>query len=218
MGGQYAICIPDKDMLFVFNGDGQGNPLAHTKVIDGFFENIVGLVSKEKLSQNKVAQEKLAAYSANLTLWCMKGSVKTDFQDRINAKEYIMRENAMNIKRLKLDFSGNGGKLCYENAQGYKELPFGINENVFSHFPEEGYSDLIGSKPDVGNRYKCAASAVWAEERKLLINVQIIDKYFGKLHIMISFKDEEHITVLMKKAAQDFLNKYDGCAIGELNK
>ena len=218
MGGQYAICVPDKDMLFIFNGDGQGNPLAHTKVIDGFFESIVNFMNEEKLSQNKEAEEKLAAYSANLTLWCMQDSVKTDFQDRINAKEYIMRENAMNIKRLKLNFSENGGTFCYENAQGYKELPFGINENVFSYFPEEDYSDMIGSKRAIGNRYKCASSAAWVEGRKLIINVQIIDKYFGKLHIVISFKDEEHITVLMKKAAQDFLNEYDGCAIGELKK
>ena len=217
MGSQYAICIPDKDMIFVFNGDGQGNPLAHTKIIDGFFDTIIDNVENEYLPRDTKAEQKLDEYAKNLKLWYLHNSQKTDFQNLINGKEFLMEQNPMKITKLRLDFFNNGGKLSYENVQGYKEIPFGIGENVFSDFPEEGYSDLIGSKPELGNRYKCAVSAAWIEEKKIILNVQIIDKYFGKLHIVISFSDENHISVFMKKAAQDFLFEYEGYAVGKID-
>ena len=218
MGGQYAICIPDKDMLFIFNGDGQGNGLLHTKVIDGFFETVIDYVEDESLPENKDAENALSDYSEDLKLWHMKNSLKTDFQSVIDGKEYYMSENPMKIKKMRLEFSEGGGKLCYENEQGYKELPFGIDKNVFTYFPQEGYSDLVGSEYAEGNFYKCAVSAAWAEEKKFILNVQIIDKYFGKLHIVISFRDAKHVTVFMKKAAEDFLLEYDGTALGRCEK
>lgn len=218
MGSQYAICIPDKDILFVFNGDCQGNLLAHTKIIDSFFDIIVDSVENENLPQDRVAEKRLSEYTQGLKLIHIKNSINTDFQDLVNGKEYVMSENPMKITKLKLEFSEDGGKLCYENATGYKELPFGIEKNVFCDFPEEGYSDMIGAKPAPGNYYKCAVSAGWVEEKKIILKVQVIDKYFGKLHIVIGFMDENHVTVFMRRAAQDFLSEYEGYAIGKANE
>lgn len=214
MGSQYAICIPDKDILFVFNGDCQGNLLAHSKIIDSFFDIIVDSVEGEELPHDAKAEKELSEYTDGLELVYMKNSIQTDFQDLINGREFVMSENPMGISRMNLEFSKDCGKLCYENATGYKELPFGIGKNVFADFPEEGYSDMVGSKKAEGNFYKCAVSAAWTEEKKIILKVQIIDKYFGKLHIVIGFRDENCVTVYMKKAAQDFLFEYEGYAIG----
>ena len=77
---------------------------------------------------------------------------------------------------------------------------------------------MIGAKPAPGNYYKCAVSAGWVEEKKIILKVQVIDKYFGKLHIVIGFMDENHVTVFMRRAAQDFLSEYEGYAIGKANE
>ena len=53
-------------------------------------------------------------------------------------------------------------------------------------------------------------SADWPEEQKLRIRVQIIDKYFGNLAILIGFRDGEHASVRMEKCAEDFLQEYNG--------
>lgn len=58
------------------------------------------------------------------------------------------------------------GHIVYEayvNAQGEKELSFALCDNEFSEFPEDGYSDEIGSQKGTG-RYKCATSAAWTSQ------------------------------------------------------
>lgn len=48
-----------------------------------------------------------------------------------------------------------------------KNIYFGMGENAFDKFPEEGYSDLVGTEYAPGNFYKCATSAAWIEPQKL---------------------------------------------------
>ena len=80
-------------------------------------------------------------------------------------------------------------------------------------FPEEGYSDQVGSVYAPGHYYHCAASAGWVEPHKLRIQVQIIDDYFGILNIMVSFRDSQ-VGIYMDKTAEDFLQTYQGIAAG----
>ena len=122
----------------------------------------------------------------------------------------------MGITRLKITVSESEGILNYTNAQGEKSLKFGINKNIFGIFPEEGYSDLIGNRFAPGNYYKCASSACWTHKNCLSILVQIIDKYFGRLYMRISFTKENKISLIMKKNAEDFLQTYNGYAEGSL--
>ena len=60
-------------------------------------------------------------------------------------------------------------------------------------------------------------SAGWLEKQKLQIWVQIIDRYFGTLMITIGWRDRDSAGIRMIKAAEDFLNEYDGwlCAYRE---
>ena len=86
--------------------------------------------------------------------------------------------------------------------------------NEFGKFPQEGYSDEVATKYAPGNYYDCAFSAIWSEEKKLKIKVQIIDKYFGNGCWVFSFKDDR-IMVSMTKTAEDFMDEYNGIAIGK---
>ena len=51
--------------------------------------------------------------------------------------------------------------------------------------------------------------AAWREPRKLLIKVQIIDRYFGNMLAMFSFAGDTAV-VRMHKSAEDFLQEYQG--------
>ena len=98
----------------------------------------------------------------------------------------------------------------FENTQGVKVMPFGFGHNVFAKFPEEGYSDMIGTVSVPGHQYDAAFSADWPAERYLRIRGQIIDKYMGNLSILFAFRDENTVSVRMEKAAEAFLKEYSG--------
>ena len=133
------------------------------------------------------------------------------FADEIQDKEFIADENKLGFEKFSLHFDGeNGGELRYTNKSGAKVLPFKMCENAFATFPEEGYSDGMGGVRTKGFFYKCASSAAWREEKKLQIRVRIIDRYFGNLCMIFSFKNPSLAVVTMVKTAEDFLNEYQG--------
>ena len=217
MGAQYAIAVPDKDIVFVINSDNQGlgSVASQSVIINTFFEEIVNNSVDAPLGEDKKAHDGLIDYSRGLKLFSLKDSIETECQNKISGKVFKMNPNPMGITEIKLIFEGNTNILQYKNEQGDKKLYFSLNKNTFGLFPQEGYSDLTGGMYAPGNYYKCAASAKWTHENSLSILVQIIDKYFGRLYIRISFPNDNTITVNMDKVAEAFLEEYIGYADGE---
>lgn len=211
MGSQFAICVPDKDLIMIYNGDNQGNAIANSVIFDGFFRMIARKVQPSALPKNTAAASLL---NQPRQLYYTQGNRLSSFQNKIDGAEYTLAPNPMGITKLSLDFSQPQCRLHYTNAQGAKTLLFGMGENAFGIFPEEGYSHQVGSVRTTGHYYRCAASAAWVEEKKLFLQVQIIDQYFGRLNITLSFQDEHTLGVYMNKTAEDFLDAYQGFASG----
>ena len=117
----------------------------------------------------------------------------------------------MGIKKFKLTFFKNGtGNFEYVNAQGKKKIKFGINRNVFGKFPQLGYSNEIGGlRTTDGFMYDDAASACWTCDGKLILKVQIIDKYFGNMSAVFAFKGQ-YAAAYFSKCAEAFLDEYQG--------
>lgn len=210
MGCQLAVCVPDKDMIMIYNGDNQGNDLAKEIIIKSFFDMIVNPAADMPIEDN---DKPLREYAAGLELASAKGEEYSEFAERINGRIYSLENNPMGIEKVSLSFEGETGKLKYTNTQGDKEIIFGMRKNVYGSFPQEGYSDNVGTEYVPGNFYKCAVSAAWTEPQKLFLKVQIIDKYFGNLNITLGF-DGDEIAIEMKKTAEDFLQEYQGFATG----
>ncbi len=213
MGNQDVICVPNKDLIFVCNSDNQGIGFSRKLIIDSFFELIAREAADIELTENVTDFEKLTAYTESLTLSVARGIKQSEFASMINDKTFELEENPMGIKNIKLNFYGDTGTFQYTNAQGKKEIKFGLCKNEFGLFPQTGYSNECGSVCEKGHMYKCAVSAGWIEERKLYIKVQIIDKYFGNLNIIIGFNKDGKLGLCMQKFAEDFLNEYEGYAI-----
>ena len=214
MGCQFAICSPDKDLIFIYNADNQGKDYAKRVIIENYFDIIYNSITEETIEDKPKERKELEEYCNNLELQYAKGKESVPFAEEINGVNYKLSPNPMGITELKLEFTKDEGKLCYVNAQGYKEIKFGMCKNVFGSFPQDGYSDEVGGMP--GNiHYDCAVSASWIEERKLYIKVQVIDKYLGVLNIFLGYREDGKLGVFMNKCAEDFFREYEGYASGE---
>lgn len=197
MGGQFAICVPSEDFIFVSTGDNQYN--------DMYAEILFRAVFDILLPDGKAPEDPVFELPA------AHGDSFSAFQNEIGGRTFACRENPMGIKWFRLEFDGSEGCFVYENAQGEKRLPFGMGKNAFGKFPQLGYSDDRGNVHEINDfRYDCAASASWIESQKLQLRVQIIDRYFGSLVATFGFRDGRIVGVRMIKHAEDFLNEYDG--------
>ncbi len=213
MGDQLTICLPDRDLLFVCTADHQGtDDRVKTSLFNAFFDIIVDNISDEPLPENKEAKRLLADRTSDLKLYCETGVSDSPFRKELNGVVYECEENPMGITEFFFSFSedGTSGVLHYTNAQGRKEIPFGINHNVFGKFPELGYSsDFGGLKTSDGFMYNDAVSATWLEEKKIIVTCQIIDRYFGIMSGVFAF-NKDLCTAQFAKAAEDFLDEYQG--------
>lgn len=213
MGDQLAVCVPDKDIIMVINSDNQGYGESRKIIMDNFFDLIVRRAEDGEIPENADEIKSLEDFTKDLKLQSAKGEKYCACQDKINGVTYTMDKNPKGISKIKLCFEGEKGVLYYTNEQGDKEIPFGMCYNEFAPFPQEGYSDIVGSQK--GDRlYDCAASGAWVSDNQLFIKVQIIDTYFGRLNINLGFTDDK-LGVYMNKTAEDFLNEYTGFASGK---
>ena len=199
MGGQYAICIPKKDFIFVCTGDNQYNPLASEILFRAVFDYLIPEEAEEP--------------DEDWQLSAAHGEAFSDFENKIQGKTFICDENTMGIRKFRFEFTGEQGTLIYENAQGEKILPFGRTTNWFGKFPQLGYSDQFGNVHDITDfKYDCASSGGWIEPQKIQLRVQIIDRYFGSTTMTFGFRDENTVGIRMTKIAEDFLSEYTGWA------
>lgn len=211
MGCQLTLCLPDKDFIFVITSDNQGYAAAKSLIYAALYDIIIDNISDAPLPENEAAYNVALALENELELNCIKGNVHSPFANELSQQTYICEQNPTGITKFSFVFNDDEtGEFHYTNAQGDKVLNFGLAKNVFGKFPQYGYSDEYCCIPtDNGHLYDCAVSAVWREENKLLLKVQIIDKYLGNMLAIFSFKSN-YATVSMVKNAEAFLDEYQG--------
>ena len=219
MGCQFTVCIPGSDLVFVCTADNQGYQAAGDLILNGFFDYIARHVSAEPLPPDPEALRAALDYAAGLELATALGEPDSRFIAELDGRTYVASENRTGITRFSFRFFEDGtGEFRYTNAQGDKVLPFGLGKNVFTKFPQYGYSDGYGGlRTDNGFLYRCASSVAFGEERVLNLRVQIIDRYFGNLTATFAFR-EDAVTVRMIKNAENFLDEYYGIFTARLEE
>ncbi len=208
MGGQFAICVPDKNFIFVCTGDNQYKSTYSSAVMfRAVFDELVAHLDGGSAPEAPVFPTELPG---------AHGKASSAFAQKIDGVTFHCDPNSMGISQFRFTFSGDEGALDYVNEQGEKHLPFGMVKNVFTKFPQLGYSDDRGNVHEITDfRYDCASSAGWVEEQKLQIRVQIIDRYFGSVIMTFGFVDEKTVGVYMTKVAEDFLSEYNGWMLAQ---
>lgn len=212
MGSQYALCFPDRELLFTCIADTQGAP-AGSPIPDVMREEIYPHLSDEPLAEDREAQTSLREKIARLAVLPIPGSSDAGVASQVNGAWYALEENPMGITRMRLSFQGDQGTWEYTNGQGDNLLHFGIGRVKSGKFPQRNYfGEQIGAVP--GIEYACMASAAWVDEQTLNLEVFITDIYLGGLWVSFAFQKEE-IGVFMTKQAEWFLDEYNGFAGGK---
>ena len=214
MGSQSALVFPDQDLIVATTADNQGN--ANEYMIDtAVYEELLPVLG-EPLPEAPDDFAALQNRLASLSLAVQPGEYTSDFALKINGKKFVMDENPMGITELSFDFDENNGCFNYTNAQGKNSINFGFGCNVQGLFPQKNYfGRRIGTSP--GDKYRCFASAAWAEPHKLILRVLLCDRYFGNFTAVFSFI-EDTVSVRMIKTAEWFLEEYQGFACGHLSE
>ncbi|MFW6270167.1 MAG: serine hydrolase domain-containing protein [Bacillota bacterium] len=216
MGGQFAFCFPDQNFLFASIADMQGDDEAKREMIQAFWQELYYNLEDTNLPEDPENNSLLKEKISNLKILPQQGKKSSDIINKINGVWYELNENPMGISRMRLTFEDKEGVWEYTNAQGDNRLKFGIGQMLSGKFPQENYyGDKIGSIP--GTKYDCLASAAWVEEHKLNMLIYIIDNHLGNLKITFSFKDDQ-ISIYMTKAAEWFLEEYQGFAGGKIQQ
>ncbi len=216
MGSQFAFCYPKKDFIFACIADTQGSRSTDTEIVDAFHEELYPYIANEAISENPETYNLLKEKIDHLRILPQRGAADSSYANGISEKWYRMNENPMGISRMRLVIEGDEGIWEYVNATGDHRLRFGIGKLVEDSFPEmHYYGERIGIP--AGRGYQCLASAAWVEEHKLNMLVYITDHYFGTMKVTFAFKGSD-ISVFMTKAAEWFLDEYEGFAGGTVDK
>ena len=220
MGNQLTVCLPEKDIVFVCNADSQGVADVHRALIVGnFLDMVERFMQDSPLPENKEAYDKLMREGEDLELFAVQGNPDSPLREQINGRVYDCPKNDMGITEFSFRFENEReGELVYVNAQGEKHLPFSVNANRFGKFPQLGYSDGYGgARTEGGFTYDDAVSLAWMDDNRIMIYVQIIDRYFGNCTMIFGFKGD-YCTLVMRKTAEDFLEEYQGATVAKRRK
>ena len=215
MGSQYAIGLPDYDMVIAMTADTQGSTVAAHVIFDAIFAKLLPSVTagNEALPENPRDFDELAKLSASLALRAIPGSPSSPTAKRVSGVKYRFAENLLNISSAQFDFNGDEVRMTYEKPNGSHVLTFGIGKLVRQAFPETHYSGLRIGVP-AGYGYETHACAAWADDNTLLAKASVTDDYFGSFQMNATFIGDE-LTLLMTKIAEDFLHDYQGFAAGK---
>ena len=217
MGDELTLCFPSYDVIFVCTADNQGSEFSRDYIVTNFIDIILDNMANEPILENKNEYSELLATEGSCELFALKSSiVDSPLRDKINGVKFVCDENPMGIRDFTFHFKNKEtGELHYTNENGHLVLPFNVNSNCFDKFPELGYSqDFGGLRTTDGSKYDCATSLAWKQENKILIYVQIIDRYFGNASLSFAFNGDDAF-LSFDRVAEDFLWNYKGVAIAK---
>lgn len=213
-GDQIAICDMEKDFLFVITSDNQINGTSRSIIFREVLKCFIPHIEDKPLLENEEAYKKLQDHLESRELISQYGTKTSPIAKEISGVEYTALDNSQGISKFRLDLEE--GKGCFILVKdGYeRKIPFDMGKNklcMFS-FGDRPVLDMMGENEE--GEYKCAASGAWVDENTFAVSLQVIDTYFGGLHIVISFKDTR-ATLFLSKSGQYVFNGIGGYVIGK---
>jgi len=212
MGGQMAIIVPDKDIIFTCTSDTQGDADGYHLFADILFDTVVNRIESDTLPCDEPAYDQLNAVLSGLEVNHPAGEICSPMLDQINGVRYTLSENKMGITDFCFTFSGSAGLLTYTTKRGTRHFPLCLGRYADTFFPETHYFGKRISVPKT-EKYRCLNAAVWETPHTLLVRTYVIDDYFGNMSACFTF-DGDTVHLDMQKTAEWFLDEYTGSADG----
>ncbi len=210
MGAQFALCLPDQDLVLVTNGYEQLSN--REEIFEAFWRILAPELSDKPLPADQEALHRLTTKCEELELLRPDGALSSPLAVSVSGRQYLTSENSMGWKWVCFEFADNQGKMCWENETGKHILPFGFGCQVPSEFPETQYNGPTIGKP-LGKGLYCYTSAAWTMENSLMIYCHITDMHLGQFRVAVTFEDNS-VVLHTQKHAEFLLNRYDGYVTG----
>lgn len=214
MGNQYALCLPDQDLVLVTNGYEQLNAHESAEIFHAFWRILYPALSDKALPADPAAQARLSAKTAKLELLRPEGCLTSPISSQISGKTFTCSENTMGMKSLRFDFEDGRFLMTWENERGTHSLPVGFGHQEAADFPETHYNGVTIGKP-AGRGLHCYSSAAWTMPDALMIYCHITDIHMAQLRIAVTFEDD-FVVLHTRKHAEWLLQEYDGYVTGQL--
>ncbi len=198
MGGQYALFLPDYDLILVTTADTQEQKYGNQLIFHAFYRNILPALSDKPLPENKNAQQILTEECKHLSLPLIKGEFTSPIANSISGHVFHMTDCPLNQCSIHFQSDHTGNFRFYMNDR-WHTIPFGIGHLVTDHFPI------------YNQRY--AGCGAWTEEHAFYLKCQLIDECVGTFHFYFSFANN-HLTLFMKKTVEDSFLEFQGFFTG----
>jgi len=215
MGDQFAICSREHDAVFVCTADHQDNRVEYRLgLFEEVFTHFFDKLDAEELPEDPAAYLALRRRCENLIPLPVPGAMTSNTMKKVDGVRYELDENPMGIKSFVLNFDNAAQEVRfdYDTVRGEKSLTYRFGGRMDQDFPEEHYWGVCMTVP-VNRCYTCQTGAAWDGET-LVLKAWITDMYFGTTTARFTFT-EDGVKLVMTKAAEWFLDEYNGEACGK---
>lgn len=175
LGSQFAIMIPEKDLVFVTTADTQGKGSAELELFSSIW-HIAESAADIVFPPDDEGVEALEDACEGLSLAALSSAIS----GRIPDKEFSFPDG----RKIRITLSSDEGALEYTDKSRPYRLPFGLNHNIITEIPMQ-------------NSSPAASSAAFTSESSLLMNVQFLGQELGSLKVEAVFHDGR-LSICMK--------------------
>ncbi len=201
MGGQYAVYLPKKDIIYITTADTQGVKGGTQLIYDAFFDEIYDKASDEKLPPLSDSDKKaFEEFNNSRKLAALQGVCGENMASYVNGITYKIADNKNNFEAFKLSFDNKCGSAEVIFKDRRYEFRFGIGYNEIGKFTGE-------------DGYKTAVCGAWVDRNTFLVNAQLIDECVGSIMLQFTFKDECATVMFIKYIEKEF-SEFEGSFYG----
>lgn len=196
MGGQMAICVPEKDLLFVTTADTQGSSGSENAIMQAIWK-IVDNVQEGLIEEHRAESIFLQEVIQGLTLPVIANKENNSLEQAVAKRLYHFGKNDLGLNSVRFSFSKERS-ITLSMDRGTYTFHFGMGENSIIELPQE-----------MALAQSAAASAGWLDSTTLAIVLQFLGAELGSLLIQASFK-EDRLTLLMRLFGELSFEGFDG--------
>lgn len=214
IGGQLAVGFPRERFVLVTMGDTLDNKNGIKDIFDAFEACIypwIGGHGADRACEGRtqgsdrvcVKTVRLEDRLRGLALAPVQGKNVSGTEGEVSGREYFFDENQLQVSKLRIDFSGEGGILYMKKEGRDFELVFGRDGYRGGVFPWK-----IGNAAEPAD---CLCHGAWVMEDYLYIRCHILGANMAKLAVGLRFQNRK-VTIKMQKGADDALKSFEGVA------
>jgi len=185
MGGQVIAMFPEHDLVFAVTANGLQHNYDYLP-LDLMCEFVLPEAEAGSVPYDDENYKKLTRFCESAEVFMPNGAVTSPAAGRVNGKMFYADVHPGGYTGFKIIFneSGNDGKLIlYKNARE-ETLDFGVKTHAEGNAPwQQAVKDcqFFGKYSFPGEesgwlRSRCGSSAVWADERTLVIKCHMLEQ------------------------------------------